>query len=157
MADKKETTKTKEVKVEEYTKTICKYDGREIPIGEGGKLTEEEIQTLLSSTFPELANADYDTEIKEGVRCIEFIKKAGTKGSSSIAITDRLNMLKPAENLNTIACNALLVQDTDFVRAGKTIEEISAKIEKKLKNNFSLMTRIKALTPKISNSNIEGI
>lgn len=81
---------------EQYTKTIYIYDGKEYD-GEG--LEIEDVKTLLSATFPEIANSDTKEEIKDGVRKITFTKVAGTKGATPKEIAKKLCTLKECEFL----------------------------------------------------------
>jgi len=81
--DKKEKETAKQ---EAYAKTIYVYDDngdkKEFP-DEG--LSIDETRDLLASAFPAIANAKKEETIKDGVRYITFVKKAGTLGNENKA------------------------------------------------------------------------
>ncbi len=108
---------------EQYTKTIYIYDGKEFD-GEG--LEIEDVKTLLSATFPEIANSTTKEEIKDGVRRITFTKIAGTKGATSAQIAKKLCTLKECEFLGKNILIHLLGGSLDL---DKQIEELG-KLEK---------------------------
>lgn len=107
----------------QYTKTIYIYDGKEFD-GEG--LEIEDVKTLLSATFPEIANSETKEEIKDGVRRITFTKVAGTKGATSAQIAKKLCTLKECDFLGKNIITHLLGGSFEL---DKQIEELG-KLEK---------------------------
>jgi PRTRC genetic system protein C len=55
------------------------YDGREFPDPDPA-LSIDEVRKQMADFFPELINADYREETKEGQRRITFSRRIGTKG-----------------------------------------------------------------------------
>ena len=55
------------------------YDGREFPDPDPSR-TPEQIRTMMSDFFPELANAEIREAGKGDDTVYEFVRKVGTKG-----------------------------------------------------------------------------
>lgn len=131
---------------EQYTKTIYIYDGKEFD-GEG--LEIEDVKTLLSATFPEIANSTTKVEIKDGVRRITFTKVAGTKGITSVEISKKLSTLKPCEFLGAnIILSFLKKEKFDLEKQISELEILKNKADNKAEDSSSILERFKFLRPK---------
>ena len=116
----------------QYTKTIYIYDGKEFD-GEG--LEIEDVKTLLSATFPEIANSETKEEIKDGVRRITFIKVAGTKGATSAQIAKKLCTLKECEFLGKNILMHLLGESFDLNKQLNELDKLKQDCIKKETQN----------------------
>lgn len=55
------------------------YDGRDFPDPDPS-LSVEEVKTMMTDFFPELANAEVKQSTREEDAVIEFVRRVGTKG-----------------------------------------------------------------------------
>ena len=58
---------------------IFVYDGRDFPDPDPS-LSVEEVKTMMTDFFPELANAEVKQSTREEDAVIEFVRRVGTKG-----------------------------------------------------------------------------
>ena len=116
----------------QYTKTIYIYDGKEFD-GEG--LEIEDVKTLLSATFPEIANSETKEEIKDGVRRITFTKVAGTKGATSAQIAQKLCTLKECDFLGKNILMHLLGESFDLNKQLNELDKLKQDCIKKETQN----------------------
>jgi hypothetical protein len=140
--------------VEKFSKTIYVYDGKEFP---GDDIDETDMIAMLSSTFPEVSNATTETTIKDEIRYIEFIKKAGTKGASSAEIVAKLDTLHPMENLNEISFKLLTTNTKPLIKQGQIIEEHLLKARERISGKINIYSRLIHIQPTVSSAVIQGI
>jgi len=58
---------------------IFVYDDRKFPDNDPA-MSVEDVKTMMTDFFPELANAEVREQTKDGDTYIEFVRKTGTKG-----------------------------------------------------------------------------
>lgn len=81
------------------------YGGRSLDAPAG--LTLDEIKSLMSRHFPELADPEVKADKKDGVTTYTFSKKAGRKGATNTVAIDRLLSAKRRKPRTTAGTAAL--------------------------------------------------
>jgi hypothetical protein len=61
-------------------------DGREFELNDDIAGNNEKLREALSPFYPELANADIDRELVDGVWIVKVTKRAGTKGAGNSTV-----------------------------------------------------------------------
>ena len=80
------------------TKRVFLYDGREHPDPDPG-MTVEQVKTMLSDFYGELANAEVKEKRRGDTTVYEFKRRVGTKGTGAISnavLADTLESVPPA-------------------------------------------------------------
>lgn len=150
MADKKTEIKNEKT----YTKTVFVYDGKEFP---GDDIELSDMIAMLSSTFPEVSNATTETAVKDGVRYIEFIKKAGTKGATSSEIVAKLDTLHALPNIDSASFKLVMTNMTPLNKQEEALSKQVQELNKRTSAKSNVYRRIIHLQPAISSAIIEGI
>jgi len=141
--------------VEKFNKTVYIYDGKEFP---GDDIEESDMIAMLSSTFPEVSNATTETTIKDEVRYIEFIKKAGTKGASSAEIVDKLDTLHALTNIDLCSLELLKKERPLSRQEAESLARQRNILDERSSLKSNVYRRILHLQPAISSAVIiEGI
>lgn len=86
---------------------IFVYDGREHPDPDTGA-TVEQIQEILSMTYPEIATAKHRTEKRDQDTLHIFTKQVGTKGALAPGDLGRILAETPATELDAVSIFAQL-------------------------------------------------